>query len=82
MIPQAPIQFEIVTKCTYNDMMWAALSYRHNESVLLYLYDINDQFYVAYGHDFLTSDCPQQVQEPMSLNLGCVLIKESRIYFI
>ena len=56
MIPQAPIQFEVVTKCTYNDMLWAALGYRHNESVLLYLgYDINDQFYVAYGHDFITS---------------------------
>ena len=56
MIPQAPIQFELVTKCTYNDMLWAAVGYRHNESALLYLgYDINDQFYVAYGHDFVTS---------------------------
>ena len=56
MVPQAPIQFELVTKCTYNDMLWAALGYRHNESVLLYLgYDINDQFYIAYGHDFITS---------------------------
>ena len=56
MIPQAPIQFELVTKCIYNDMLWAALGYRHNESALLYIgYDINDQLYIAYGHDFMTS---------------------------
>ena len=56
MIPQAPIQFEISSKFTYNDILWAALGYRYKESVLLYLgYDINDQFYFAYGHDFVTS---------------------------
>ena len=56
MIPQAPIQFEISSKFTYNDILWASLGYRHNESVLLYLgYDINDQFYFAYGHDFVAS---------------------------
>lgn len=56
MIPQAPIQFELVTKFTYNDMLWCALGYRHDASVLLYLgYDINEQFFVAYGHDFITS---------------------------
>lgn len=56
MIPQAPIQFEISSKFTYNDILWASLGYRYNESALLYLgYDINDQFYFAYGHDFVTS---------------------------
>lgn len=56
MIPQAPVQFEFVTKVTYNEMLWGALGYRYDESVLLYLgYDINEQFYVAYGHDFITS---------------------------
>ena len=56
-ITQLPIQFEFVTKLTYKDMLWTALGYRNNESALLYLgYDINDQFYVAYGHDFITSE--------------------------
>ena len=56
MIPQAPIQFELSSKFTYNDILWAALGYRYKESALLYLgYDINDQFYFAYGHDFVTS---------------------------
>ena len=54
---QVPIQFEFVTKLTYKDMLWTALGYRNNESALLYLgYDINNQFYVAYGHDFITSE--------------------------
>ena len=57
MIPEVPIQLELTTKATYKKMLWTALGYRQDESALLFLgYNLSDQFYIAYGHDFITSD--------------------------
>lgn len=52
----APIQYEFSVKTTYKDILWSAISYRLNDAATVYLgYDISEQLYVAYGHDFLTS---------------------------
>lgn len=57
MSPPAPISLEIMTKVTYKDFLWSALSYRLSDAFSFYLgADINNRFYIAYGHDFLTSE--------------------------
>ncbi len=57
MAPPAPPQIEVATKLTYNDMLWSAVSYRSGDAATLFVgYDVSDQFYIAYGHDFITSD--------------------------
>lgn len=53
----APISIELMTKVTYKEMLWTGLSYRLNDAIGLYLgIDINEQFYLAYAHDFVTSN--------------------------
>jgi type IX secretion system PorP/SprF family membrane protein len=56
MAAPAPMQIEVATKVTYKDMLWSAVSYRSGDAATLFVgYDVNDQFYIAYGHDFITS---------------------------
>ncbi len=55
--PPAPVAVELMAKVTYKDFLWSALSYRLSDAVSLYVgVDINDRFYIAYSHDFLTSE--------------------------
>ena len=52
----APLGAELMTKISYNNIIWSALSYRINDAFSLYLgIDIDDRFYLAYAHDFITS---------------------------
>lgn len=56
MAAPAPIQLEVSTKITYKEMIWSAISYRNGDAASIYVgCDLNDQFYIAYGHDFITS---------------------------
>ncbi len=56
IVSPANPQFEITCKTSYKKMFWSAVSYRLQDAATIYLgYDVNDQLYVAYGHDFLTS---------------------------
>ena len=53
----APASVELMTKLTYKDLLWTALSYRFNDAACMYIgVDIDDRFYVAYAHDFVTSE--------------------------
>ena len=53
----APIAIDVMTKVTYKDYIWSAVSYRLGDALSLYIgYDISDQFYIAYGHDFVVSE--------------------------
>jgi type IX secretion system PorP/SprF family membrane protein len=57
LAPPAPLSLEIMSKVIYKDMLWTALSYRLNDAVALYIgVDLNEKFYIAYAHDFVTSD--------------------------
>jgi type IX secretion system PorP/SprF family membrane protein len=57
LAPPAPLSLEIMSKVIYKDMLWTALSYRLNDAVALYIgVDLNEKFYLAYAHDFVTSD--------------------------
>lgn len=53
----APASVELMTKLTYKDLLWTALSYRFNDAACMYIgVDIDERFYVAYAHDFVTSE--------------------------
>ena len=57
MSSPAPVSVEFMTKLTYKDMLWTALSYRLNDAACMYIgVDIDERFYVAYAHDFVTSE--------------------------
>ena len=52
----APASAELMTKLTYKDLLWTALSYRFNDAACMYIgVDIDERFYFAYAHDFVTS---------------------------
>ena len=52
----APPSIELMTKLTYKDILWSTLSYRLSDAVCLYIgVDIDERFYIAYAHDFVTS---------------------------
>ena len=67
----APASVEFMTKLTYKDLLWTALSYRFNDAVCMYFgVDINERFYVAYAHDFVTSELSSVTTGTNEFKLG------------
>lgn len=72
----APISVNIMTKVTYKDYIWSAVSYRLGDALSLFVgYDINDQFYIAYGHDFVTSELSSATSGSNEFKLGFRFLK-------
>lgn len=54
--PPAPASIELMTKVSYKNFLWTALSYRYNDAACIYIgVDIDDRLYVGFAHDFITS---------------------------
>ena len=71
MAPPAPIAVELMVKATYNEMLWSALSYRLNDAISVYIgVDIDDRFYLAYAHDFVTSELSTVTSGTNEFKLG------------
>ena len=69
--PPAPISLEVMTKVTYKEYLWTALSYRLSDAFSFYFgVDINERFYVAYGHDFITSGLSSVTSGTNEFKLG------------
>ena len=67
----APASVELMTKLTYKDLLWTALSYRFNDAACMYIgVDINERFYVAYAHDFVTSELSSVTSGSNEFKLG------------
>jgi len=67
----APASVELMTKLTYKDLLWTALSYRFNDAACMYIgVDIDDRFYVAYAHDFVTSELSTVTSGTNEFKLG------------
>ena len=67
----APASVELMTKLTYKDLLWTALSYRFNDAACMYIgVDINERFYVAYAHDFVTSELSTVTSGTNEFKLG------------
>ena len=67
----APASLELMTKLTYKDLLWTALSYRFNDATCLYIgVDIDERFYVAYAHDFVTSELSTVTSGTNEFKLG------------
>jgi len=70
------IQYQATSKLTYKDMIWVAPSYRLDDAAIMFIgYDINDQFYIAYGHEFTTSELGSVSSGTHELKLGVRFIK-------
>ena len=71
LAPPAPLSLEIMSKVIYKEMLWTALSYRLNDAVALYIgVDLNEKFYLAYAHDFVTSDISTVTSGTNEFKLG------------
>ena len=71
----APLGAELMTKISYNNIIWSALSYRINDAFSLYLgVDIDDRFYLAYAHDFITSKLSSVTNGTNEFKFGLDLI--------
>ena len=69
--PPAPISLEVMTKVTFKEYLWTALSYRLSDAFSFYFgVDINERFYVAYGHDFITSGLSSVTSGTNEFKLG------------
>ena len=67
----APTSVELMTKLTYKDLLWTALSYRFNDAACMYIgVDIDERFYVAYAHDFVTSELSTVTSGTNEFKLG------------
>ena len=67
----APASVELMTKLTYKDLLWTALSYRFNDAVCMYIgVDIDKRFYVAYAHDFVASELSTVTSGTNEFKLG------------
>ncbi len=67
----APASAELMTKLTYKDILWTALSYRFNDAACMYIgVDIDERFYVAYAHDFVTSELSTVTSGTNEFKLG------------
>ena len=67
----APASVEFMTKLTYKDLLWTALSYRFNDAACMYIgVDIDERFYVAYAHDFVTSELSTVTSGTNEFKLG------------
>lgn len=72
----APIAIDVMTKVTYKDYIWSAVSYRLGDALSLYIgYDISDQFYIAYGHDFVVSELSSTTSGSNEFKLGFRFLK-------
>ena len=66
-----PASIELMTKLTYKDLLWTALSYRFNDAACMYIgVDIDERFYVAYAHDFVTSELSTVTSGTNEFKLG------------
>jgi type IX secretion system PorP/SprF family membrane protein len=55
-VQAAPLQFDINARIKYNNMMWAGLSYRHQDAVAgIVGIIINGQYEIGYSYDLTTS---------------------------
>ena len=67
----APVNIEFMSKIFYKDLLWTALSYRLNDAACMYLgVNINDHFYIAYAHDFVTSELSTVTSGTNEFKLG------------
>lgn len=67
----APPSIELMTKFTYKDILWSALSYRLSDAICLYIgVDIDERFYIAYAHDFVTSELSSVTSGTNEFKLG------------
>ena len=67
----APASVELMTKLTYKDLLWTALSYRFNDAACMYIgVDIDERFYIAYAHDFVTSELSTVTSGTNEFKLG------------
>ena len=67
----APASVELMAKLTYKDLLWTALSYRFNDAACMYIgVDIDERFYVAYAHDFVTSELSTVTSGTNEFKLG------------
>lgn len=72
----APIAIDVMTKVTYKDYIWSAVSYRLGDALSLYIgYDISEQFYIAYGHDFVVSELSSATSGSNEFKLGFRFLK-------
>lgn len=72
----APIAIDVMTKVTYKDYIWSAVSYRLEDALSLQIgYDISDQFYIAYGHDFVVSELSSATSGSNEFKLGFRFLK-------
>ena len=71
MSSPAPASIELMTKVTFKDMLWTALSYRLNDAACIYIgVDIDERFYIAYAHDFVTSELSNVTSGTNEFKLG------------
>ncbi|MEC8274069.1 MAG: type IX secretion system membrane protein PorP/SprF [Bacteroidota bacterium] len=67
----APASVELMAKLTYKNLLWTALSYRFNNAACMYIgVDIDERFYVAYAHDFVTSELSTVTSGTNEFKLG------------
>tara|TARA_B100001059_G_scaffold50952_1_gene44361 strand:- start:6744 stop:7601 length:858 start_codon:yes stop_codon:yes gene_type:complete len=71
MSSPSPASIELMTKVTFKDLIWTALSYRFNDAACMYIgVDIDERFYVAYAHDFVTSELSTVTSGSNEFKLG------------
>lgn len=65
-----PVQLDVLVKVAYLEMIWAGLTYRHQDAVALALGLDYDRYSVGYSYDITTSDAANLSPHTHEITIG------------
>lgn len=65
-----PVQLDVLVKVAYQEMIWAGLTYRHQDAVALALGLEYDRYSVGYSYDITTSDAANLSPHTHEITIG------------
>ncbi len=65
-----PVQLDVLVKVTYQEMIWAGLTYRHQDAVALAVGFEYDRYSIGYSYDITTSDAANLSPHTHEITIG------------
>ncbi|WP_306643561.1 PorP/SprF family type IX secretion system membrane protein [Sanyastnella coralliicola] len=74
----SPVQLDVLMKAAYQEMVWAGVTYRHNDAVALSVGYEYDRYAVAYSYDITTSDAANLSPHTHEISLSYYIPRAGR----
>lgn len=74
----SPVQFDVNAKFTYQDLVWAGLTYRHKDAVAVTVGAIYNGFTLGYAYDLTTTDARNFSPHTHEITAGYYITRRGR----